>query len=852
MGSGGSVYAACLLDGSTNTISQLTDKSQLSTAVNSNYDITSCDVSGITDMSFIFYKKSSFNQDIGGWDVSNATYTGGMFYNATSFNQDIGGWDVGSVTDMSNMFYGASSFNKDIGNWNTSSVTTMYGLLYDATSFNQDIGSWNVGNVTNMRFMFYGASSFNKDIGNWNTSSVTNMAAMFYEADNFNKSINNWNTSNVTDMSHMFQSADNFNQVISSWNVSSVTNMQFMFNNVTTFNQDIGSWNVGSVISMAEMFYRASNFNQNLGTWDVSSVSNMQNFLRDSALSTPNYDAILTGWSALTLQNGVEFSAGNTKNSIAAITARSSIMSTYNWTIHDGGTDLAPTMTITASQVANNKTSEDSSLSMTFTSSETTSDFSIEDVTVANGVMSDFSAVSSSVYTAILTPATEGVVTIDVAAGTFTDSVSNNNYAATQFKWTYLSSPIAKKDVVGLVEVTVSIATNWVSGIFNSISDRLSWLSRHKNTTKTSHQGFKLHFEDKVIDAVMNVSVRSKASIVADINNIDIASKAIVLLQDTESALVATSNGIVSDTQAIAINEAARFRNDAIGTFNPSFGTVVDDWSMWTAGQITVGKTKATSVASKQELNSKAISLGFDKPLGDNTQDLVGVVLSLGRDNTDLGTSTSNVSSNNYSLSTYGVFKQDNNTTIEAVFGLGHLKLDTTRKDGSDTLTGKRNADQMFASATLRDKTIERNNWSISPYGKLTLAHTKLKKFSEAGGTTALTFNEQSVNDARVFVGADANYLIIIKDGTIKPFTKLEYGYDMSNSSNAEMYYNTEDANSPYILTVSKKAKSNWKMDIGADLFIEDGWNSSIAYRREQAISSGHSDSLSFDVGLKF
>jgi len=533
-------------------------------------------------------------------------------------------------------------------------------------------------------------------------------------------------------------------------------------------------------------------------------------------------------------------SAGNSYAGISDST-------TLNFTTSSGDT-TAPTMTIISTEVSDGNTSEDTTLTMTFISSEATTDFAVSDIAVTNATLSSFSATSSTVYTATLTPIAQGAVTVNVVAGMFNDSSGNDNTAATEFNWTYLSSPLGKKDVVGSVEAWTDIASRWSSSMFAQVADRLSWLDRHKDTTKTSYQGVKIHFEDKIIDAVMNATPRSKASIVADIKNTNITSKAMALLQNTEGALVATANGIQSDVSGVAINEAARFREGIIGTLNPSFGTVADDWSMWTAGKISIGKIDATSSASKQELDAQSLSLGFDKPTKAN--DLIGFVLSIGQDDTKVGTDVSWVKSDNYSLSTYGVFKQDNDTTVEAIFGLGYLKFDTTRKDGSDTLTGNRNANQALAALTLRDASIKRDNWSLSPYAKATLTHTKLNSFNESGGATALTFNDQTINDTEVYIGADANYLVTIRNGSIKPFVKLEYGLDVSDSSDATMRYNTETNN--YTLNVDKKSKSHWKIGLGADLFTKDGWDASIGYRREQAINSGYSDSLNFDVGLRF
>jgi hypothetical protein len=116
-----------------------------------------------------------------------------------------------------------------------------------------------------------------------------------------------------------------------------------------------------------------------------------------------------------------------------------SAASQFNWTYDSTG----PTMTITAAEGSDGFTSNNSTLSLTFTSSEATSNFAVGDITVSNGSLGTLTAVSSTVYTATFTPTTDGAVTIDVDGSTFTDASGNSNSAATQFNWTYDSTGLS-------------------------------------------------------------------------------------------------------------------------------------------------------------------------------------------------------------------------------------------------------------------------------------------------------------------------------------------------------------------------------------------------------------------------
>ena len=253
-----------------------------------NGDISGWDVSGVTDMSWMFFNARRFNGDISGWKVSSVTNMGWMFSGAHAFNGDISGWGVSNVKDMSYMFSWALAFNGNISEWDVSGVTDMSRMFFIAYAFNGDISGWDVFNVTNMSGMFNSADAFNGDISNWNVSSVTDMSEMFYSADAFNRDISEWDVSNVTNMSGMFAYARAFNGDISSWNVSGVTDMSSMFVETDAFNGDIASWNVSNVTNMRRMFSRAVAFNGDISEWNVSGVKDMSSMFNGATAFNGN------------------------------------------------------------------------------------------------------------------------------------------------------------------------------------------------------------------------------------------------------------------------------------------------------------------------------------------------------------------------------------------------------------------------------------------------------------------------------------------------------------------------------------------------------------------------------------
>ena len=304
-------------------------------AINFNQDLNSWDVSNVTTFSSTFIFGGAFNGNISSWDVSSATNFIGMFNRAHVFNQDISNWDVSNATQLAGMFFQAFAFDQDISGWDVSNATNLANMFREATSFNQPIGSWDISSATNIDGMFQGAEAFNQDIDGWDVSNAVNVVNMFRGALSFNQDLNSWDMSGLSSLSGLFFGASSFNGKIDSWDVSNVTNFGSVFKDAIAFNQDISGWNVSAATSMIETFSATSAFDQNLGGWDVSNVMDMTNMLTFSGLSKSNYDKLLNGWSALTLQNNVPFRTSS--QYCYGADARQSIIDNFSWTFTDAG-----------------------------------------------------------------------------------------------------------------------------------------------------------------------------------------------------------------------------------------------------------------------------------------------------------------------------------------------------------------------------------------------------------------------------------------------------------------------------------------------------------------------------------
>ena len=263
-----------------------------------NQDISSWDITNVTNLNYMFYDASAFNN--GGqpltWDTSNIQSMESTFQYARAFNADISSWDMSNVISTQYMFFNATAFQSDISQWNVSKVTNM-NVMFADTTFNGDIGAWNTSNVRYMHAMFSGNSAFDTSISNWNTSNVGDMSYMF-RSTNFNQPLNDWDVGSVTNMSGMFQNAQRFNQPLADWDVTGAQYMSYMFQGTRAFSQPLTNWNMRNAVATDHMFYD-SIFNADISNWNTSRVENMTSMFH----SNPYFNQDISNWDVSNVRN---------------------------------------------------------------------------------------------------------------------------------------------------------------------------------------------------------------------------------------------------------------------------------------------------------------------------------------------------------------------------------------------------------------------------------------------------------------------------------------------------------------------------------------------------------------------
>jgi surface protein len=235
----------------------------------------------------------------------------------------------------------------EVRNWGDIAWSTMEDAFYgcsNATSITS-FGSPDLSSVTNFGSFARDCSSLTTlDVSSWDTSSVTFFGAFALNCSSLTAlDVSSWDTSSVTSFGSFARDCSSLTTLdVSSWDTSSVTNFGSFANNCSSLTAlDVSSWDTSSVTDFGFFARDCSSLTDITGVdnFNISSVTNFNSFLQGTTLPTARYDQLLINYEAQAPNSGLNFHGGNSQYTLggAAETARTSLATTYSWTITDGG-----------------------------------------------------------------------------------------------------------------------------------------------------------------------------------------------------------------------------------------------------------------------------------------------------------------------------------------------------------------------------------------------------------------------------------------------------------------------------------------------------------------------------------
>ena len=415
--------------------------------------------------------------------------------------------------------------------------------------------------------------------------------------------------------------------------------------------------------------------------------------------------------------------------------------------------------------------------------------------TDASGTNLSFTATVNSAKTIITTNPTNNFTSgqiIYAYIGATVEDFNNNVIPATSKTFTAeylvadLTNPLDNEDFVGLLNAQTETAKRFIQQSTTSVLKRMEWLRRNKNENELSHQGVSVNFID------------------ADFNNL--------------------SNTL----------QFSNFLNQSADLFS-------NNWAVWSEGNITLGEVDANGDSSLRDVKTNGITFGIDNKIDANH--ILGLALRIGKDNVDVGSLGNALDTDTYSLSLYGTMPYDDKTYIDGTLGISLLDMNLTRSHASGTLTGSREGKQLYGSLVY-SAALEENLIKITPYGRIDGGYTILSSFSDKGTVAAIKYDEQKITSAMMSLGILVDDEIEISNLKLNRYGRLEYGKDISSSSDARVSY-VAVPNTKYILSIDDEESNNIRAAIGTDIETQYKWSYQFDYEVNHRSGSSHLNTFS-------
>ncbi|MFD2567877.1 MBG domain-containing protein [Pseudotenacibaculum haliotis] len=391
---------------------------------------------------------------------------------------------------------------------------------------------------------------------------------------------------------------------------------------------------------------------------------------------------------------------------------------------------ISPSLTITS----NASNPQSGAFTATFTFDEDVTGFVVGDITVGNGAASNFQTTSAKVYTATITPASDGAVTIDVTFSIATDIAGNFNNSATQLS---VTNDETKPSVV------ITSSANPVNGAFTATFTFSEDVTGFVIGDITVGNGAASNFNS----TSANVYTATITPAAEGAVTIDVAADKAIDAAGNDN-LAATQLSITNDTSKPTVTITSNAASSQSGAFTATF-TFSEDVTGFVVGDITVGNGTASNFNS----TSASVYTATITPASDGA---VTVDVAIDKANDTAG--NGNIAATQLSVSndeTSSSVLEINSDATNGTYGVGDVINIYVQYDEEVFVTG---TPQLTLETGTTDQTINYVDRSVST---LRFVYTVQSGDENANldviNSSALTLNSGTIKDA---AGNDANLTV--------------------------------------------------------------------------------------------
>jgi outer membrane autotransporter protein len=257
-------------------------------------------------------------------------------------------------------------------------------------------------------------------------------------------------------------------------------------------------------------------------------------------------------------------------------------------------------------------------------------------------------------------------------------------------------------------------------------------------------------------------------------------------------------------------------------------------FSVWTGGTISIGSTDSDS-----HFTTSGVSAGMDSWINDRL--LLGMGVGYGHEYATVGSDGTKSTGDSYGVMVYGSFLPLEGFFLDGLVGVNHLDFDMRRyvSAAGSHAQSQRQGTQWLTSVSGCYE-FKSGDVMISPYGRLDLASTRLDRSEESGaGVYDLVYFKQDISTTRLSLGLRGSVLYTYESLTAKPYARVEYQRDFSDSGVATMAYADQlSSGSTYQYALGVTDRDTLVLGGGADLLFRESWRLGLEYRYSQGSST--------------